>query len=146
MKIILLSDAKNLGRKGELKDVAEGYAMNFLLPKKLAEIATPEAIQRLKKEQETIQQKNKNEEERLMKAAFNIQNKKIIIKAKAEKGKLFGSITTKDIANEIKNQDFEISEKNIILKEPIKSIGERKITIDFGKNIKTEVALDIQEK
>jgi large subunit ribosomal protein L9 len=126
--------------------VAEGYATNFLFPKKMAEIATSEAILKIQKEQENIQQKNNEEEEKLKTLASSIQNKKIVIKSKAEKGKLFGSITAKDIAKEIKNQGFEISEKNIILKEPIKNTGERKITIEFGKNIKTEITLDIQEK
>lgn len=146
MKIILLSDIKSLGKKGELKNVAEGYAMNFLLPKKMAEIATPEAVSRLEKEKEDLRKRNAEEEGKLKKIASEINGEKITIEAKSKKGKLFGSITAKNIFAEAKKKNLDISEKNIILEEPIKTAGEREITIDFGKKIKAKIILDILEK
>lgn len=144
MKVILISDIRNLGKKGELKDVSNGYAQNFLFPKKLAQIATPEATLKIKLDQKKAQEQEKKMEENLRKIASEIQNQKIIIKAKAEKGKLFGRISPKEIANELRKQNFDISEKSIILQEPIKTIGEKEILIDFGKNIKTKITILIE--
>ena len=144
MKVILLINIKNLGNKGDIRDVSEGYARNFLFPKKLAGIATDEVLLKVNLEKKEVEKKEKEAEERMRKLAGDLRNKKITIKTKSEKGKLFGSITAKDIAREIKNAEFEINEKNIILKEPIRTTGERKIVIDLGKNIHSEITLDIQ--
>ena len=144
MKVILLINIKNLGNKGDIRDVSEGYARNFLFPKKLAGIATDEVLLKVNLEKKEVEKKEKEVEERMRKLAGDLRNKKITIKTKSEKGKLFGSITAKDIAREIKNAEFEINEKNIILKEPIRTTGERKIVIDLGKNIHSEITLDIQ--
>lgn len=145
MEIILTSNVKNLGKKGELKNVSNGYAQNFLFPKKLAEIATPEAVEKIKLEQKKIQEQEKELEENLKKIASTIQNKKITLKAKAEKGKLFGRVGLKEISNELKKQGFNIDEKSIILKEPIKTTGEKEVIIDFGKNIKTKITALIEK-
>ncbi len=144
MKVILISDVRNLGKKGELKDVSNGYAQNFLFPKKLAGVATPEAILKIKLDQKKAQEQEKKIEENLRKIASKIQNQKIILKAKAEKGKLFGKVNSKEIANELKKQNFDISEKSIIIQEPIKTTGEKEILIDFGKNIKTKITIFIE--
>lgn len=145
MEIILTSDVKNLGKKGELKNVSNGYAQNFLFPKKLAEIATPEAVEKIKLEQKKNQEQEKELENNLKKIASAVQNKKIILKAKAEKGKLFGRVGPKEIVNELKKQGFDIDEKSIILKEPIKTTGEKEVLIDFGKNIKTKITALIEK-
>jgi large subunit ribosomal protein L9 len=145
MKVILSSDLRNLGKKGDLKEVSEGYARNFLIPKKLAEIATPEAIQSLRNIQESKVKQEKVEEESLKKIAFSLQGKKIILKAKSEKEKLFGSIGKREIAEELKKENFNISEKSIVLEDSIKTIGEKEILIDFGKNIKTKITVAIEK-
>jgi large subunit ribosomal protein L9 len=145
MKIILLAEVRNLGKRGELKEVSGGYAQNFLFPRKLAEIATPEAIEKIRLDHKVAQEKEMELEENFRKIASEIQKQKIILKAKAEKGKLFGRVGPKEISNELKRQNFDISEKSIILKEPIKSIGEKEITIDFGKNIKTKLIIFIEK-
>jgi len=145
MEVILISDVKNLGKRGELKSVSDGYAQNFLFPKKLAAIATPEAIEKIKLEQKKIQEQEIELEKNLRKTALDIQNKKIILKAKAEKGKLFGRVGTREIANELKKQNFNISEKSIILKDPIKTVGEKEVLIDLGKNIKTKITVIVEK-
>jgi len=145
MRVILLNDIESLGKKGELKDVSDGYAQNFLLPKKMAEIATSEAIEKLKQDQKKIQEEENKLEESLRKIASEIQNKKITLKAKAEKEKLFGSIGRKEIALELKKQNFEIKEEFILLKDPIKKIGKSEVIIDFGKNIKTKITIAIEK-
>jgi len=145
MEIILLNNVKNLGVKGELKNVSEGYARNFLLPKKLVEIATEEAIETLKKNQDSLKIKERQEEEMLRKKASDIQGKIIKIKAKAEKGKLFGSIGAREICSELRKQGFDIQEKSITLKGIIKNTGEKEIFIDFGKNIKAKMIVVIEK-
>lgn len=145
MRIILLENIKNLGKKDEVKEVAEGYAINFLFPKRLAAIATPEEIDKLKERQKKIEKERKIEEEKLKKIANEIRNKKITITAKTEKEKLFGSIGKKEICKELKNLNFNISEQSILLEDPIKTTGEKEITIDFGKNIKTKIIVAIEK-
>lgn len=145
MKVILTEDVKSLGKKGELKEVSEGYARNFLIPKKLVQVATEEAIEKLNQEQDEARKKEKIEEEKLKRLASEINGKKIIIKAKSEKGKLFGSIGAGEIAKELKKQNFNIQEKSILLDSPIKIIGEKEIIIDLGKNVKTKVIISIEK-
>jgi large subunit ribosomal protein L9 len=145
MQVILLENVRNLGKRGELKEVAEGYAVNFLVPKKLAQLATADSVEELRKKQEENLKKDKENEERLKKMAFAIKDKKIFIKAKSEKEKLFGSIGKKEIFTEIKKLGLELPENSIILKEPIKTTGEKEITLDFGKNIKTKIAVIVEK-
>ncbi len=140
MKIILLQDMKNLGVAGDIKEVADGYAGNFLIPKKLAEPATREAAEKTAiKKRETEKLKNK-EIEKLRNLAKELEGREIIIKAKEKGGKLFGSIGKKEIAEKLGN---EISEDMIELKENIKEIGEKRINIDFGNDIKARIIINV---
>jgi large subunit ribosomal protein L9 len=143
MKIILLQDAKNLGKKGNIKDVTEGYARNFLFPKKLAEPATEEAIKNneAKKSQEKAEKQAQTET--LKTLAEKIKNKKFTFKSKEEGGKLFGSVSAKDIAELLKKEKLAILEKSIIINEAIKKIGDYEITIALSPEIKTIVKLEV---
>jgi large subunit ribosomal protein L9 len=146
MKVILKKDIKNIGKEGDIKEVSDGYARNFLLPKKLALPATESAIKqatdaKLKKlETEKIEQEKTNELARI------ISGKKIIIRAKEKKGKLFGSITAKNIAQELKKEKIEISEKSIIIKNPLKKIGEYEIKINLDYGISSSFLLLIKKE
>lgn len=146
MKVILQEDIKNLGAAGEIKDVSNGYARNFLLPRKKAIAATPEAVERIEKTRKEIAKKEKTDKENLEKLAEEIQGKRVIIKVKTEKGKLFGSVTAKDIAEELKKENLNIDESAIILEKPIKEIGEKEITIELGKNVKAKIILAVEEE
>lgn len=143
MKIILLQDVKGLGKVGDIKDVSEGYARNFLFPKKLATVGNEGAIKgvRLKKEEELAQQKA---EESLMRAlAKKLAKEKITIKTKAKSGKLFGSITKKQIVDELKKSHLEVSEKCIIMKEVIKRTGTYRIGIKLSAQVETKIELEV---
>lgn len=140
MKIILLQSIKGLGNIGDVKDVADGYARNFLFPKKLATIATPEAVKKANADKEKRAEENKKELEKIQKLAGEIKSKKIIIKAKEKKGKLFGSIGKKEIAEKLGS---EITEGMIELKENIKEIGEKNIEVNFGNNIKAKLKIQV---
>ncbi len=143
MQIILLQDVKSLGKKGDVKDVSEGYARNFLFPKKLASPATPGAINEsnLKKEGEMARQKKETAD--LLELAKKIGNEKIILKTKAKAGKLFGSITKKQLVEEFKKSNLDVSEKCIIMKEVIKKVGAYEIEVRLAVGIKAKVKLEV---
>ena len=143
MKIVLLQDIKSLGRKGEIKNVANGYALNFILPKKLGTMATAEAIVKIEAEKalqikisQELQVKNRSIIE-------SLKDLELELKVKEQDGKLFGSIHPKDIAQELQKHNFDIQEKCIKIEEVIKKTGEYKITIDFGNNISTPIILQV---
>jgi large subunit ribosomal protein L9 len=146
MKVILLQNVKNIGKAGEIKEVSDGFARNFLFPKKKAEIATSEAVAQAEQTKQENIKKETEERIRLEKIAENLKGKKITIIAKAEKGKLFGSITAKDIVQELKKGEFDIRESSIILQKALRELGEKEVEIDLGKNIKTKILVSIQEK
>jgi large subunit ribosomal protein L9 len=142
MEVILIQDIAKIGKKGELKNVSDGYARNFLLPKKLVKIATPEAISEAlrKKEKESQAENQKN----LRQLSDSIRQKKITLRAKEKKGKLFGSIGTKEIQNALKIENITIEERSIILETPIKKVGEHKIKIRLANGIETDIILAVE--
>jgi large subunit ribosomal protein L9 len=144
MQIILLQDVKNVGKKGQLKNVPDGYARNFLLAKNLAAVATESAITQTKSEEEKKNQQLLSEKQAIQKLANDLNGKKFIIKARAKDGKLFGSITAKEISAEIKKSGYNISEKSI-QSDHIKELGEKRIGIILTFGIKTEIIVALEE-
>ena len=148
MKVILLSDINKKGKKGEIINVSDGYAQNFLFPKNLAKEATAQALSELqsKKASEIYEEGLKKEEAEKI---FSIINEKIItIKVKCGKeGKLFGSVTTKDIAQKIKDiYQITINKHKINLETEIKSFGTYKFTIKLYPGIVATMAATITEE
>ncbi len=142
MKIVLLQDVKKIGKVGEVANVADGYARNFLFPQKLAEIATEKALAEVKKnEKQKIREEKEKQAER-EKIIKKISGKKIIIKTKGEDGKLFGSVGVKEISEAIGNG---VKAENIVLDKPIKKVGEQEITIKFAGGMKAKITLLIEE-
>jgi len=144
MQIILLQDVKNIGKKGEIKNVPDGYARNFLLARKLAATATPNAITEVKKEEEKRKQSEEGQKREAQKIAESLKNKKITIKVRAKKGKLFGSITAREIANELGKMGFSVQEKSINVGH-IKELGEKKVSINLGYGTKTAILVVLEE-
>ena len=148
MKIVLKEDVKNLGKRGEIKEASAGYARNFLLPRDLAEFATPQAI----KMSENLKKKRIEDETKKIKAlekmADSIKGIKVEIKEKAkEDGKLFGSVKAERIAEELNKKSKAGFDKDMImLDEPIKNIGEYVIKIKISKNNQIEINLIIKEE
>lgn len=144
MKIILLQDVKGVGKKYDIKEVADGYALNFLLPGKLVEAATPEKIKKI----ESLKARQVQVAEESLKAAKELAGKlggfHLLIPAKiGEKGKAFGSVNAHRVAEELKKNRFAVEEKNIVLEKPIKDTGDHKVTIDFEYGIKAEITVKI---
>lgn len=144
MQVIFLQDVKNVGKKGQIKNVPDGYARNFLLARKLAAVATQGAVAHAKQEEDKKKMQLSLEKQGVQKLADAVSGKKITIKARAKDGKLFGSITAKEIATEIKKMGIEIPEKAINASH-IKDLGEKKVEIllDFG--IKTSIILVVEQ-
>lgn len=144
MKVILTQDIKNLGRKGDIKDVAEGYARNFLLPKKLVEIATDSTMKDVEIMKKKESEEQKNQTEKLKKLAADLNGKEFVVKSKEKEGKLFGSVSKKDIAKVLSEGGFEIGEENILLEAPLKRIGKFEVTISFDGGASAKIKLEIQ--
>ena len=144
MQIILLQDVKNVGKKGQIKNVPDGYARNFLLAKKLATTATQSAVTQIKTEADKKNLQLALEKQEIQNLANSLNGKKFIIKVRAKDGKLFGSITTKEIIAEIKKSGYDISEKSIKA-DHIKELGEKRINVSLNFGIKAEIILGVEE-
>lgn len=133
MKVIFLHDVLRVGRKYDVKEVNDGYAMNFLFPRKLAQNATPKALAELEIRKKDIILEREVQEDLLMKNLEEIKGKVVHIKAKAdEKGHLFAQVHEKEIVEAMKNEHrADISEEFIVLEKPIKAVGEFEIPIEI---------------
>jgi large subunit ribosomal protein L9 len=147
MKVILQQDVKGQGKKGQLVEVSEGYARNFLLPRKLAIEATTDAINTL-----NLKEKARKAEEARQKAEAEEISKKlkecpVKLTAKAGNGgKLFGAVTTKEIAEGLKKQyNIDIPKQKLVLDEPIKSFGTYQVKAKLGFEINGTVSVTVSE-
>lgn len=147
MKVILLQDIKTLGRRGEVKEVAEGYARNFLVPKGLVAPATEANLRTLAKEKQAVQSRELHEENEARQVADRLEGLKIAIKAKTgESGRLFGSITSKDIAEAVrKATKIELDRKKIELPEGLKQLGRYEVLIKFHRAVTATITVDVEE-
>jgi len=136
MKVIFLKDVPRVGKRHDMKEVNDGYALNFLFPRKLAEVATPKTIAELELRKKNIEVEREVQGELLNRNLEEIKGKVVYIKAKAdEKGHLFSGVHTKEIVAEMKTQNHvDISEEFISLEKPIKEIGEFFIPIEVKNN------------
>ena len=147
MKVILLENIKNLGKKHEIKSVSDGYGRNFLLKQGLAKIATDSEVafvEREKKAEEAMWQKMVEKEQE---TAQKIKNVSFDIKMKVgEKGELFESVNEQKIAERIKQEGFEIDKENIVLDKPIKELGEHMALIKFKHAKEAEIKIKVTEE
>lgn len=144
MKVLLRADVKKVGKKGEIKDVSDGYAKNFLLAKGLAEVATDGAISQVKAQEQKRNEHLREEKAQLQEFATKVNGKKVVIKARAKAGKLFGSITMKDVATQLRKDGFNVSEKALD-SSPIKELGEKKVKIKLNHGIVAEIIIIVEE-
>lgn len=145
MKVILLQDIKNVGRKEQIIEANDGYARNYLFPKKLAIEATKDNMLKLQAKKASEANKKKAEIEANKEIAKKIEKIELTIKAKVgENSKIFGGITSKEIAEELKKQHkFEIDRKKITLKDIIKSLGRYTAEIKFGDGVNAELTINV---
>lgn len=129
MKVILLQDVENLGKEGEIKEVADGFARNFLIPKNMAGPATEMAIQNAQAKKDKESEKAKTELEETQKLAEQLEGRELYIKVKEKEGALFGSVNEKTIAKTLKDEGLNIKPENVKLADPIKEMGEYDVQI-----------------
>ena len=147
MKIILLKDVEKLGKKGEVKSVADGYARNFLIPNKLAALATKSELAKLEEQKKIETEKAEEELKFYQEIANQIDGLELEILVKvSEEGKLFGAVTASQIAEKLKEKNFKIKKEQIKLEKPIKEIGEHEATIEFPHNLETKINVIIVEE
>ncbi len=147
MQIILQQDVENLGKKGELKDVAPGYARNLLIPKGMAVEATPQRLREWKKRQEKEEMLNKQLEEQARDQAEKLKAVELVIAMPAgEGGRLFGSVTPADIADKLSEKGFQVDKKDIEIDGPIKSLGSHTVSVKLHPGIKAEVSISVEQE
>jgi len=147
MKVILTKDIPNIGKKYDVKNVSDGYARNFLLPKNLVKPATEENLKWLEVQKEAIRQKSEEELKKVQGIASSLDGLEIILPMKiGEKEQLFEAVTAQKITEKLKEQGFEIKKTQIVLKDPIKELGEFPIKIQLGHNLEAEIKLIIVEE
>jgi large subunit ribosomal protein L9 len=148
MKILLTEDVKKLGKKGEIVDVSDGYAKNFILPKKLGIEAT-KAIQNewnIKKGSEA--NRKQKEKDAAIALAKELNGKSVTIRTKAgEGGRLFGSITTKEVAEQMEQQlGLAIDKKKLTLNTAVKAIGQYTVTVKLHTDASAEITLKVEDE
>lgn len=146
MKVILLKDIKGSGKKGDVINASDGYARNYLIPRKLANEATETTLHILNNKKEAERRQKLIEVETAQKKADELRGKQITIKVKAgEQGRLFGSITGKDIADEL-NATYKIDiDKKKIVSESIRQLGTYEVEVKIYPEISTKVTVVIEE-
>ena len=146
MKVILNQDVKGQGKKGDLIEVSDGYARNFLLPKNLAIPATKENINVLKGQQESREYRQQQELEQAQETAKKINEISVVLKAKAgDNGKLFGSITSKDVAEALTQQHhIKIDKKKFVLPDGIKTLGTTQVDIKVHSGVLAKLKVNVE--
>ncbi|MBR6503918.1 MAG: 50S ribosomal protein L9 [Firmicutes bacterium] len=146
MKVIILQDMKNVGKKGEIKNVSDGYAKNFLIPKGIVKEATDANIRELKRKQAADAERRATDKASAEILKERLTQIRVTVKAKAgENGKVFGSITSKDISDALKDQfGIEIDKKKIVVNDPIKMLGEYTVGAKLYQEVSGEVKVLVE--
>lgn len=147
MKIILTQEVEKLGKKGDIKEVADGYARNFLFPRNLAKPATESTLKDVNKEKFQEEKRKSDEISRYQQLAKNLDGKEIIFSiALGESGRAFGSISAKDIALELKKMKIEVNREWVELEEPLKKTGGWDVKIKLPHGFETTIKIVVEAK
>ena len=148
MKVILLEDVKSLGKKGEIVNVNDGYARNFILPKKLGLEATSKNLNDLNLQKQNDEKVAQEKLDAAKALAEEIKEKSITVKIQAGvEGKVFGSISSKEIATEAKKQlNMDIDKKKIVIPDAIKSLGTYNVNIKLHKDVTATLTVKVEAK
>jgi large subunit ribosomal protein L9 len=144
MDVILREDVEKLGTRGQLVKVAPGYARNFLLPKKMAVVATESNKKIVEQERQAYLRREAKVVSEAGDLAKLMESVVVTIKQKAgENGQLFGSVTSKDIADALEAQSYTIERRKIVLDEPIRTLGDFKVPLRLHRDVSTEIAVHV---
>ena len=147
MKVILQQDIRGKGKKGQLIEVSDGYARNYMLPRKLAVEATADNVNTMRMTDKAMQEKRQREREEAFALSNRLKDMTIVVKAKGGgAGRLFGSVTTQEISDALKSgYGIELDKRRIVLDEQIKTVGEYTVKCKLGYEINADLKLRIEE-
>ena len=147
MIVILKRDVKGTGKAGDVVKVSDGYARNMLLPKGLAEEATKNNVHTLEKAKAKREEEEAKAKEEALKQAESMKSMRVVIETKAgEGGKLFGSITSKDIAEALKDQyEISVDKRKIVLDQPIKEVGVSRVKVKIFPEITGVITVEVKD-
>jgi large subunit ribosomal protein L9 len=144
MKVLLKADVPKIGKKGEILEVKEGYARNFLFPNGMAVEASGGAMKQVEAEKKALERKKAKEKEEALALAEKIKGTTITLRHKAgEEGRLFGSITSAEVAEALKQKGFTIDKKQVILEEPIRLVGSHGVKIKLHTEVTADLHLEV---
>ncbi|CAK8715677.1 MAG: LSU ribosomal protein L9P [Candidatus Electronema aureum] len=147
MEIILKRTIDTLGREGEVVNVKPGYARNFLIPQDLAAVVNKASLARLQKEQAAIAKRLAEEKKNAEALAAQLENLTVVLARKTgNEGRLFGSVTNADIADQLAQLGVTLDRKAIMLKEPIKSVSETRVTVKVGYQMTSEITVQVVQE
>ena len=146
MKVILLTDVKGKGKKGQLIEVSDGYARNYMLPKKLAIEATTDAINTKNMNDKATQERIAREKAAALETSKKLREMTLVVKAKGGgAGRLFGAVTNAEIASALEKQGVKLDKRKIVLAENIKNVGTYTVTCKLGYEINAPLTVKIEE-
>lgn len=147
MKVIFQKDVKGKGKKGEVKEVAEGYARNFLIPQGLAVAASEENMKTLQAQKNSAAKREEQEKQNARDLADKLEKLTITVKAKAgEGGRLFGSITNKQISEVLEKQKIKVDKRKIEMEEPIRSLGVTRVPVKLHPEVTATLNVHVIEE
>ena len=147
MKVILNADVKGQGKKGELKEVSDGYARNFLLPKKLAQEATADNVNTMRMNDKALAERQAKERAEALEISKKMKDFTVVVTAKGGgAGRLFGSVTNTEVADALAKQaDIKLDKRKIVLDEPIKAVGVYTVKCKLGYEINADLKVEVKE-
>ncbi|MCD1261823.1 50S ribosomal protein L9 [Paenibacillus athensensis] len=147
MKVVFLKDVKGQGKKGEVKEVSEGYAQNFLIAKGLASPATQGTVKQLDNQKKAEQRRKDQEKADAQALGVKLGEMTVVIKAKAgEGGRLFGAITNKQVAEALEKLGIQVDKRKIVMDEPIRTLGVTKVPVKLHSEVTASLNVQISEE
>ena len=146
MKVILLQDVKGKGKKGQILEVSDGYARNFMLPKKIAIEATADAVNTVKMNDKATQERIAREKAAALETSKKLRAMTLVVTARGGgAGRLFGAVTNQEIAAALEKQGIKLDKRKIVIAEPIKNVGTYTVTCKLGYEINAPLTVKIEE-
>ena len=146
MKVILLQDVKGKGKKGQMIEVSDGYARNYMLPRKIAVEATADAVNTMRMNDKATQERIAREKAEAMEISRKLREMTVTVTAKGGgAGRLFGSVTNQEIADALAKTGIKLDKRKIIIAEPIKNVGTYTVTCKLGYEISAPLTVKIEE-
>ena len=145
MKVLLLQDVKGQGKKGEIINVSDGYANNFLLKKGLGKVATTDTINAVNIHDKAVEKQKAQEKQNAMDKAKAMKGTRVtIVASKGAQGKMYGSITNKEIADELNKLGYQVDKKQVVLKEAIRTTGLYTVNVKLYAEIATTIEVSVE--